>query len=148
MATLYGLKAKSPAMMRVDGTSVDIIDKYVQSALLALADVLKFFVPAGAEVANLAFQIDDSDTGTTLLFSVGHEAVDPANATAQPTNATYFAAAGQTTGQAGGRLQCAFKPIKFQYDTYITLTVGAAATGIAGTPEIWMIASCNQNGPK
>ena len=148
MAQLYGLKAKSPAMMRVDGTQVDLVDKYIQAAALATADVLNFFVPAGAEVTHLVLQLDDSDTGAALLFGVGHTPVDPANLTAQPANATYFAAAGQTTGQAGGRLVCAFKPIKFQYDTYITITVGTGAAGVAANAEIWSIISINQNGPK
>lgn len=146
MAALKGQRALMPQPMRVDGTSVDIIDKYVQKALLALADTLDFRLPAGAEVANLAFQMDDSDTGTTLVFSVGYAPVDTSSSLT-PVPA-YFAAAGQTTGQAGGRLQCAFKPIKFQEDVWVRITVGAAATGISGTPEIWMIASVNQNGPK
>lgn len=146
MAALKAQRALMPQPMRVDGTSVDIIDKYVQKALLALADTLDFRIPAGATVANLAFQIDDSDTGTTLVFGVGYTPVD-SSSSLTPALA-YFAPAGQTTGQAGGRLQCAFKPIKFQEDVYVRITVGAAATGISGTPEIWMIASCNQDGPK
>lgn len=146
MAQLYGLKAKSPQPMRVDGTGVDIVDKYIQTAALATADVLNFRIPAGAQVTGLAFQIDDSDTGTALLFGVGYTPVDSSSSLSP--SAAYFAAAGQTTGQAGGRLTCAFKPITFQEDVYVTLTVGTGSGAISGTPEIWMIASCNQNGPK
>jgi hypothetical protein len=132
--------------MRVDGNAVAILDKLVQTALLALADRVNFLVPAGSEVYGLRFQMDDSDTGTALLFSVGYRPRSSSSSLA--ANATYFAAAGQTTGQAGGSLLCAFKPIKFEEDVYITLTVGAASAGIAGNPEIHMIAEVNQVGAK
>jgi len=157
MASLKSQKALSPAPMRVDGTGVDIVDKIVLGLASGVAgavgtpagaDTIDFFIPAGAQVVGMQFQLDDSDTGTTFVFGVGYRAKNTADATALPTNATYFAAAGQTTGQAGGRLICAFKPITFQVDVYIQLLVGTAPTGISGNPEIWMIASCNQLGVK
>jgi hypothetical protein len=138
--------------MRVDGTAVAIFDKIVFGASPGVgtpvaADTVDFFVPAGAEVYGLAFQMDDSDSGAALVFGVGYRAVDPANATVLPTNNTYFAAAGQTTAQAGGRLTCAFKPIKFEVDAYIQLLVGTGGTTV-GNPEWHMILECNQKGPK
>lgn len=157
MASLKSQKALSPQPMRVDGTGVDLVDKIVLGlpataagavGTPAAADTIDFRVPAGSQVTGMQFQLDDSDTGTTFVFGVGYRTVSTDDAAALPTNATYFAAAGQTTGQAGGRLVCAFKPITFQVDVYIQLLVGTAPTGIAANPEIWMIASINQNGPK
>lgn len=153
MASLKAQKALSPAPMRVDGNSVGVLDKIVLGASPGLgtpaaADTIDFFCPAGARVYGLGFQLDDSDTGTTFVFGVGYRAKNSSDATALPTNATYFAAAGQTTGQAGGRLTCAFKPIKFEVDVYIQLLVGTAPTGITGNPEIHMILEANQEGVK
>lgn len=153
MASFKGQRALAPANMRVDGNAVCLVDKIVLGAAPGLGtpvatDTLDFFMPAGAEVYGLAFQIDDADTGAAFVFGVGYRAVDPANATALPTNNTYFAAAGQTTAQAGGRLTCAFKPIKFEVDAYIQLLVGTGPAGIAGNPEFVMIAEINQKGPK
>lgn len=155
MASLKSQKALSPQPMRVDGTAVALVDKIVLGLASGAAgavgtpaatDTIDFRVPAGAQVTQMAFQLDDSDTGTTFVFGAGYRAVDTSSSLA--TNATYFAAAGQTTGQAGGRLICAFKPITFQEDVYIQLLVGTAPTGISGNPEIWMICDANQIGPK
>lgn len=146
MAELYGQKSASPRPMRVDGNAVAALDKLVQSVALATADRVNFLIPAGAELQSLEFQIDDSDTGTALVFGVGYRPRNSSSSLA--ANATYFAAAGQTTGQAGGRLKCNFKPIRFEEDVYITLTVGTGAAGIAGNPEIHMLAEYNQIGVK
>jgi hypothetical protein len=137
--------------MRVDGTAVAIVDKAVLGASPGLgtpaaADTIDFLIPGGAQVTQLGFQVDDCDTGTTFVFGVGYRPVNAAS-TLTPSS-TYFAAAGQTTGQAGGRLICAFKPIKFEEDVYLQLVVGTAPTGISGNPEIWMIADVNQIGAK
>lgn len=155
MASLKGQKANSPQPMRVDGTAVAIIDKAVfglpatsPGALgtPASADTIDFRVPGGSQVSALAFQLDDMDTGAAFVFGVGYRPVDTSS-TLTPSS-TYFAAAGQTTGQAGGRLTCAFKPITFQEDVFIQMVVGTAPAGIAANPEIWMICDVNQNGPK
>lgn len=155
MASKKGQKANFPAPMRVDGTAVCIVDKAVfglpatsPGALgtPTAADTIDFRIPAGAQVTGLAFQLDDCDTGAAFVFGVGYRAVDTSSALA--ANATYFAAAGQTTGQAGGRLTCAFKPITFQEDVFIQLLIGTGSVGVAANPEIWMIADVNQNGPK
>ncbi len=157
MASLKGQKANSPQSMRVDGTAVCIVDRAVfglpatsPGALgtPAAADTIDFRLPAGSELTALAFQIDDMDTGAAFLFGVGYRAVSTDDAVALPTNNTYFAAAGQTIGQTGGRLTCAFKPIKFNVDVFIQLLVGTAPAGIAANPELWMMADINQNGPK
>lgn len=147
MADLKATKADAPQPMRVDGTAVEVIDKYVLTAVNPqAADVILFRIPAGAQLARLRFIFDDLDTGTTLVFGVGYRPVDSSSALA--ANATYFAAAGQTTGQAGGALECAFKPIKFEEDVYVTLTIGTAGAGTNTGDEIWMIATINQIGAK
>lgn len=148
MSSLKAQNALTPKKMSVDGDAVFITGRYVAQAAPVAADTIDFLLPAGSELCTLAFQIDDADSGTAFLFGAGYRAVNPADAALLPTNAAYFAAAGQTTGQGGGRLLCAFKPIQFDVDVYIQLLVGVAPAGIVGNPEIWMIAGINQRGPK
>lgn len=148
MASLKAQNALTPKSMRVDGTAVFITGKYVAQAAPAAADTIDFVLPAGAFLCTLEFQFDDSDSGAAFEFGVGYRAVNPDDAVALPTNPTYFAPAGRTTGQAGGRLECAFKPMQFDVDVYIQLLVGTAPVGITGNPEIHMIAGINQVGPK
>ena len=151
MASLKSQRALHPAQMNVTGDAKGILDKIVLGASPGVGtpvatDTIDFFCPAGAEVYGLAFQLDDCDTGAAFVFGVGYRAVNSGSSLA--TNNTYFAAAGQTTGQAGGRLTCAFKPIKFEEDVYIQLLVGTGPAGISGNPEIHMILEANQVGPK
>jgi hypothetical protein len=153
MPSLKAQKATAPAFMPNDGRGVFLTDKAVLGAAsggglgtpVAL-DTIDFLVPAGFQLCDLAFVLDDSDTGAAFVFGVGYRAVNTASSLA--TNATYFAAAGQTTGQAGGRLECSFKPIQFEEDVFIQLLVGVAPAGISGNPEIHMIAGGNCRGPK
>lgn len=150
MASLKSQKATAPAFMPNDGRAVFHLDKAVlgagQLGTPAAADTIDFKIPGGTRVAQLEFFLDDCDTGAAFLFGVGYRAADPSSSLA--TNATYFAAAGQTIGQAGGRIECAFKPIKFEEDVYVQLLVGTAPAGIAGNPEIHMIAGANAEGIK
>lgn len=151
MASIKSQKAAGPAFMDGDGCAYLHSDKVVLGAAPGsgtpqAADTIDFLVPGGARLCQLEFFLDDCDTGTTFVFGVGYRAVNPASSLA--TNATYFAAAGQTTGQAGGRLECAFKPIKFEEDVYVQLLVGTAPAGISGNPEIHMIAGYNCEGIK
>lgn len=151
MASLKAQKATAPKYMTCDGDSVFETDKIVLGAspgvgTPAAADTIDFLIPAGAQLCDLAFILDDCDTSTTFVFGVGYRAATTGSSLA--TNATYFAAAGQTTGQAGGRLECNFKPIKFEEDVYIQLLVGTAPTGISGNPEIHIVAGYNAIGPK
>lgn len=151
MASIKAQRAAGPKYMSVDGGAICEVDKVVLGAAPgsgtpAATDTIDFLIPAGAQVTQLALQLDDCDTAATFVFGVGYRAVNTGSSLA--TNATYFAAAGQTTGQAGGRLICAFKPIKFEEDVYIQLLVGTAPTGISGNPEIVLIADYNCTGPK
>lgn len=153
MASFKAQKALAPGYMDVEGAAFLATDKIVLGAAPGLgtpaaADTIDYLIPAGALLAEMRFFLDDCDTGVTFVFGVGYRAVNLADQTALPTNATYFAAAGQTIGQTGGPLVCAFKPIKFEVDVYVQLLVGTASTSIAGNPEIHMIAGYDCVGPK
>lgn len=147
MANLFGKKAKVPAFMPVDGCGINIIDSIALAANPTAADVINFKLPAGIELAALKIRCDDLDTNVTptIVFSVGYAPVDTGSSLS--ASAAYFAAAGQTTAQGGGTLNCSFEPLKFEEDVYVTLTVAtASATFAAG--DIFMIASGNAIGPK
>lgn len=151
MASIKAQKAAAPKYMTGDGDFIMETDKVVLGAAPGVgtpsaADTIDFLIPAGAQVCDLSFFFNDCDTATTFVFGVGYRAATTGSALA--TDATYFAAAGQTTGQAGGRLECVFKPIKFEEDVYIQLLVGTAPTGITGNPEIHIIAGYNCQGVK
>jgi hypothetical protein len=147
------LAAARTAPAPVDGRAVFITDKAVLGAAAgggvgtpALTDTIDFFIPAGTKVCDLAFVVDDADTGTTFQVSIGYRAVSTSDGSLA-TNTTYFAAAA-AFAQAAGRVECTFKPILFQQDVWLMLTVTAAPTGISGNPEIHMIAGCQSEGSK
>lgn len=134
----------SPKIMRVDGTA----HLYTQKCLVAAAalnDTFDFVLPGGVNLAEMALLFDDCDTGTTLVVKGGYTPKDSSSAFAP--NLSYFGT-GITTGQAGGRYQCVFKPIQFDEDMIIRVTVTTATTGISGTPELWMIAGADMIGPQ
>lgn len=138
MASIKSAGFAAPKFMPGDGCAAYMIDKVALTANPTAADTLDFVIPAGLEVARVAIQCDDIDTnGTpTFAFSVGYAPLQAE--TIYSANSTYFAAAGQTTARTGGRLECAFKPVKFEEDMILRLTVGtASATFAAG--EIWAI---------
>lgn len=147
MASIKAVRFAAPKFMPVDGCAAFINDKVVLSANPTAADTLDFKIPAGLEISSVAIQCDDLDTNgaPTLVFSAGYRAADTGSALA--ANATYFAAAGQTMAQAGGRLVCSFKPITFNEDVILQLTIGtASATFAAG--EVHAIVAGNTIGPK
>ncbi len=147
MAQLKMQKCDAPKFMKPVGDAVFINDKIALTANPTAADTIDTILPAGFEISMLDIQPDDIDTNgaPTFVFSVGYAPVNPASSLA--ANATYFAAAGQTGAQSGTRLRCNFKPIKFEEDVYLRITVGtASATFAAG--EIHAIALGNAIGPK
>lgn len=151
MSSFKAQKAMAPALMRVDGNAAFIVDKIQLGAspglgVPAATDTIDFFLPAGSELCTLASYNDDLDSGAALLYSVGYRPVDGTNPAAVTD---YFAAAGQTAFRAAGRVEYAFKPIKFEYDVYISVLIGTAAAGIAvAGSELFFIAGINQEGPK
>ncbi len=148
MATLHGKKAKAPAFMPVNGAAISLTDSLAVAANFTAGDVVNLVrIPAGTEVSVVQIQGDDLDSnGTpTIVFRAGYAPCDSNSALA--ANSTFFAAAGQTTLQAGGRLNCAFEPIKFEEDVFLTVTVNtAAATFQAG--DIFGIVLGAAVGPK
>jgi hypothetical protein len=154
MASLKALLAAAKAAMSPgDGRAVVITDKAVLGAASgggvgtpAAADTIDFFVPAGTRIADLAFVNDDCDTGAAFVGSIGYRPVSSADGSLA-ANATYFAASGAIF-QSAGRVECTFKPITFQQDVYICVTVGTAPAGISGNPEIHMIAIGDSVGAK
>lgn len=146
MASFKAQRATFPQPMRVDGTGVNIVDKYVFTATNpAAADTIDFRMPAGSFVTDMKFFFDDVDTGVTFVVGVGYRPVDTNSLLAPST--IYFAPAGQTTGQTGGVLVCGFKPIKFEEDVFIQMLIGTGTTGVNTGKEIWMIADINAVGP-
>jgi uncharacterized Zn-binding protein involved in type VI secretion len=134
----------TPQFMAGDGRGAFLIDRVVVATAPLVNDTLEFLIPAGFEIAQVEIQCDDLDTNAspTFAFSAGYAPVGGGTVVAAPT---YFAAAGQTTARTGGRLVCSFKPIKFNEDVILRLTVGtAAATFAAG--EIWAIVGGNSRG--
>ena len=95
----------------------------------ALADVYRpLRIPAGMLVTDLDIVNDDLDTGGTAMSAkIGYAPVDSDGPTASDA---YFSATG-TYLTAAGRKVCAFQPIKFEKDVYVTLTLTVAATTFA-----------------
>lgn len=147
MTTTIAQKSTGPKFNKGDGPAYVYTDKVAAAANPAVNDVYKYLIPAGVEVTSVVVQTADLDTNgsPTIAFKVGYEAVDAASTLAAVTN--YFAATGQTTAQAGGRLTCVFEPIVFNEDIYITVTFTAtAATFAAG--NVWVLATANTIGVK
>lgn len=146
MASIKGLRANMPQIMRVDGTAAFITDKRIFTAAPAAADTIDFLCPAGFQLCTFRSINDDLDTGTTLLYSVGYRPVD---STAGPTAVTdYFAAAGQTAFRAAGLVEYSFKPITFEKDVYISFLIGTAPAGVTANNELHVVLGGNMNGPK
>lgn len=146
MATINSVGRFVPQFMSGDGCGMFVVDKAIISSAPAVNDVIDFPIPAGMEVALVEIQCDDLDSNgsPTIAFQAGYA---PANAGSTTLSASlaYFAAAGQVTARAGGRLACSFKPIKFNEDAVLRLTIGtAAATFAAG--EIHAIVGGNAKG--
>ncbi|MDQ3186899.1 MAG: hypothetical protein M3Q16_10695 [Pseudomonadota bacterium] len=102
----------------------------VTPATGALVDVYRpVRIPAGVRVTDLDIVNDDLDTGSTAFaVKVGYEPVNPAEGPAADDD--YFSAA-STFLSAAGRKVCAFQPIKFEKDVFVTLIVTVAATTFA-----------------
>lgn len=141
MPNYRALKASGDrrGFMQAFGNAVIVRDQVTPGAALALNDTVDLaLVPAGTRLLQLATWNGDQDTATTLQYSLGYRSAQPDGVLA--ANATYFAAAGQTAWQAAvtqaSPTRYSFTEITFNEDVYITATIGAAATGVSGTPAI------------
>lgn len=133
-----GLQTNS-AFMQAFGNVVGGDDTVIPAIALVLNDTVDLIRVAGGTRLQSLFQVNgDFDTGATLQYSLGYRPCDAGGVLV--ANATYFAAAGQTTLQApvtgSAPTRFAFAPIDFNEDVFITMTVTAGATGVAGTPSI------------
>jgi hypothetical protein len=131
MASIKSRRFHAPKFMPGDGRGMVETDTATISAAPQVNDTVDFHIPAGMEVSIVEIDTTDMDTGgaPALAFSVGYA---PMQLETQLTaNATYFAAAGQTIARTGGRLSCAFEPIKFEEDAILRLTIGTAAQTFA-----------------
>lgn len=145
MAANKAQRATAPAFMKGDGGSYNYYDKFSVTANFTVADTIDYLVPAGVDITSVFVQSDQLDTNgsPTAAFRVGYVAVDPLSTLTPVDN--YFAAAGQTLMRTGGRLTCAFKPIKFSEDVYVRITVNAVcATFAAG--DVFVITNGNCDG--
>lgn len=133
MANFKSTRFHAPKFMPGDGCGMVLSDTVRFAAAPAVNDTYDFKIPAGMEVTDVQFQSDDMDTnGTpTIAFQAGY--VPSEQDSGYTAALTYFAPAGQAIARAGGRLSCAFKPIKFEEDVILRVTVTtAAATFAAG----------------
>lgn len=152
MASLKFQKATAPAFMPGDGRSENITDKIVLGAAPgtgtpAVNDTLDFLLPGGAQLCDLFSVNDPLDTnGTpTLQYQVGYRPVNSASALA--ANPTYFSATA-TAARAAGRVQYTFKPIKFEEDVFVTVTIVAVSATLPAGAELHFVADVNCEGMK
>lgn len=127
------------AFMQSFGNHVTMWDRTTPSAALALNDTLDLLrVAGGTKLTELVKYNGDLDTGTTLQYKLGYRKVNTAGVLVDDDD--YFVAAGATDLQAAvlesapTRYVCG--DITFNEDVFITMTVTAAATGVAATPSI------------
>lgn len=131
MAQTFSLNFSRPQFMDSDGCGANWVSTALVTAStqLTATSTIEFPIPGGAEVTDVQLQTDDLDSGAAMLFSLGYAPVkDGSTLVASPA---YFAAAGQTTAQAGGRLRCSFQPITFNEPVKLVLTIGTAPAGLA-----------------
>jgi len=147
MAKLKSLRALAPAFMPVDGCGMFITDKYTVAANPAAADTIDFRIPGGMLVTGVEIQCDGLDTNVApeIAFGAGYTPVDTASSLS--ASLEYFAVDGQTTARAGGRLACSFKPIKFEEDVWLRITIGVDALTFAAG-DIDVIVSGSAEGQK
>lgn len=96
----------------------------------ALNDVYKLvLIPGGWDVTDVDIVYPDLDTGSAMAVSVGYM---PVNAADGPTAVpAYFQAANTFVSGTAGKRSLAFKPIKFEFPVFLTMTVTTAATTFA-----------------
>ncbi|RTL00417.1 MAG: hypothetical protein EKK59_04510 [Neisseriaceae bacterium] len=107
------------------------------AALTTSDDLVLLSVPAGMRLETLRFRAGDFDTGTTLTANIGYRTRLPVGSA---TNLTYFAAA-STALQASTLTawqELVFAPVKFDEPVDIVLIPAANATGVSGTPSIYV----------
>jgi len=136
MASVKSVGYFSPQFMPGDGCGVVITDYATISANPTVSDTVDFKIPAGMELCSIELDSTRIDTNgaPTLAYQAGYSPIQ--SDTQYSANLTYFAAASAiTVGRVanGNRVSLNFKPIKFEEDVTLRLTVNAvAATFAAG----------------
>jgi hypothetical protein len=116
MAQVKSKAFTAPKFMPVDGCAATMVDSAVNTGALAASDTLEFTIPAGAEVTNLRVV----GTATSAGATVGYQPLTAGDFTG---SAAYFGTiAIGTTGVA----LLNFKPIKFEREAKIVITLAAA----------------------
>ena len=134
MATQKSRQFAAPKFMPGDGCAAYLTDSAVNAGALASTDTLEFHVPAGAEVCDLRVVGTQSSASAT----VGYQPVTAGEFTG---SAAYFGTI--TIGTTGVQL-LNFKPIKFEREAKIVITLAAALA--AG--ETTVVVGYNSNGVK
>lgn len=108
------------------------------TAVLQTTDAMVLLtIPAGVRLQGLRYRCGDFDTGTTLLVNLGYRS---RHATPQlAPNPTYFlaASAGLQTTQ-GNWQEIPFPEITFNEPVDIVMVPSVNATGVSGTPTLFV----------
>ena len=112
-------------------------NKVTPAAALATTDVIVALqVPAGVKLEMLRYYNGDFDTGTTLAVNIGYRTRLPGGTA---TSLTYFASASTVMRAATTAWQeLVFEPVKFDEPVEIVFIPSAAATGVTGTPSLFV----------
>ena len=115
-------------------------NKITPAAALATTDVIvALTVPAGVKLETLRYYGGDFDTGTTLTVNIGYRTRLPGGSA---TALTYFASASTVLRAATTAWkELVFEPIKFDEPVDIVFIPSAAATGVSGTPSLYVQAT-------
>jgi hypothetical protein len=136
MAALKSIGFSTPQFTPGNGVAAILNDLIALNANPVVADTIDFRIPAGFEVSSIELDSTRMDTNgaPTLAYQAGYAPIQAD--TQYAANLTYFApASGITVGRVanGNRVSLNFKPIKFEEDMLLRLTVNAvAATFAAG----------------
>lgn len=146
MADITAINYYRPKMMVPDGRGCTIIEKAAipASTVIGTNDTVSFAMPAGVTVHRLRIHSDDIDAGTAMVFRAGYLKQNSADTLTADDD--YFAAAGQTTMQAGGSLTCSFHPIKFEIPWILRLTLNTGGTPNTLPLYVSAIVGANMNG--
>jgi len=106
------------------------------------ADVLRIQrLPAGARVDEAKLVFDDC--GTSVTAKLGYAPVDPSLG---PSAVDDFWGTGIDVAAAAGVFRSAAHPITFDFDVYVTVTVGGA--NFTGSPKLTSVMSGEATGTK
>lgn len=112
--------------------------KVTITANLVTTDAVQLlYIPAGVKLTSLRYRSGDCDTGTTLAVNLGYRSM---HATPLLTAAPSYFMAAATVFQAAvaGWTELVFEPVTFSEPVVIELVPTTNATGLSGTPSIWM----------